>query len=74
MLAPLIRPLLPFCSHDCSPGLICAAVSSPRRLQRPLVLLRQRDAHGQVRETALNAPELFPKPLEPCRGQSPRLR
>jgi hypothetical protein len=66
--APLIRPLLPFCPRDCSPELICAAVSPPRRVQRPLVLSHQRDAHGRVRQTALNAPELFIKPLEPRRG------
>jgi hypothetical protein len=71
---PLIRLLLPFCPRDCSPELIRAAVSPSRRMQRPLVLPRQRDTHGRVRQTALNAPELFPKPLEPRRGQSPRLR
>jgi hypothetical protein len=64
--APLIQQLLPFCPCDVSPELICAAVSPPRRVQRPLVLLRQRDAHGRVRKTARNAPELFPKPLEPA--------
>jgi hypothetical protein len=72
--APLIRPLLPFYPRDCSPELIGAAVSPPRRVQRPLVLLRQRDAHGRVRQTALHAPELFLKPLEPRRGQSPCLQ
>jgi hypothetical protein len=71
--APLIRSLLPFCPHDCSPELIRAAVSPPRRVQCPLVLPRQHDTHGRVHQTALNAPELFPKPLEPRRGQSPRL-
>jgi hypothetical protein len=72
--APLIQPLLPFCPCDCSPELIRATVSPPRCVQHPLVLQRQRDAHGRVRQTALNAPKLFPKPLEPRRGQSPRLR
>jgi hypothetical protein len=72
--APLIRQLLPFCPCDCSLELIHAAVSPPCRVQRPLVLSRQRDADGRVRQTALNAPELFPKPLEPRYGRSPRLR
>jgi hypothetical protein len=71
---PLIRLLLPFCPRDCSPELICAAVSPPRRVQRPLVLLCQRDAHGRVHRTALNAPELFLKPLERRLGQFPRLQ
>jgi hypothetical protein len=35
---------------------------------------RQRCAHSRVRNVALNAPESFPKSLEPCRGRSPRLR
>jgi hypothetical protein len=70
--APLIRSLLP--AHDCSPELPRAAVSLPRRVQHPLVLLHRHDAHGRVRQTALNAPELVPKPLEPRRGQSTRLR
>jgi hypothetical protein len=38
------------------------------------VLPRQRDAHGRVRRVALNAPDPFPKPLEPRRGRPPRLR
>jgi hypothetical protein len=74
LLTPLVRLLMPFCPRDCSPELVGAAISLPRRVQRPLVLPRQREAHGQVRHTALNAPELFLKPLEPHRGQSPRLR
>jgi hypothetical protein len=72
--APLIWSLLPWLARDCSPELPHAAVSPPRRVQRPLVLLRWRDAHGRVRQTALNAPELVPKHLEPHRGQPPRLR
>jgi hypothetical protein len=60
--------------RDCSPELPCAAVSPPRSVQRPLVLPRRRDAHGKVCQTALNAPELTPKLLEPNRGQPPRLR
>jgi hypothetical protein len=39
-----------------------------------LLLPRRRDAHDCVRHVALSALELFPKPLDPCRGQSPRLR
>jgi hypothetical protein len=70
---PLIRPLLPWLARDCSLELPRAAVSPLRRVQRPLVLPRQRDAHGRVRQTALNVPELVPKPLEPRRGQPPRL-
>jgi hypothetical protein len=31
-------------------------------------------AHGCVRRVALNVPDHFPKPLEPCRGCPPRLR
>jgi hypothetical protein len=70
---PLIRPLPPWLARDCLPKLRHAAVSPPRRVQRPPVLLRRRDAHGRVCQTALNAPELVPKPLEPRRGRSPRL-
>jgi hypothetical protein len=73
LLAPLFPCLLSWSSHDCSPELIRAAVSPPRRGLHPLVPLRQRDAHDRVRQTALNALKLFPKPLEPRRGQSPRL-
>jgi hypothetical protein len=72
--APLIRPLLPWLARDCSPELPRASVSLPRCVQRPLVLPCQRDAHGRVCQTALNAPELVPNPLEPRRGQPPRLR
>jgi hypothetical protein len=72
--ASLIRPLLPSLARDCSPELPRAAVSPPRRVQRTLVLQRRRDAHGLVRQTALNAPELVLKPLEPRRGQPPCLR
>jgi hypothetical protein len=42
---PLIWPLLPCLVRDCSPELPRAAVSQPRRVQRPLVLPRQREAH-----------------------------
>jgi hypothetical protein len=72
--APLIWSLLLCCSRDCSPELSRAAVSPPRRVQRPLVLPRRREGHDRVRQTALNAPELAPKPLEPRCGQPPRLR
>jgi hypothetical protein len=71
---PLVPYLLPWSSRNCSLELIRAAVSPPRCGLRPLVPLRQRDAHDRVHQTALNAPELFPKPLEPCRGQSPHLQ
>jgi hypothetical protein len=71
---PLIWSLLLCCSRDCSPELSHTAVSLPRRVQRPLVLPRRREGHGRVRQTARNAPELAPKPLEPHRGQPPRLR
>jgi hypothetical protein len=73
MLAPLIWSLLLCCSRDCSPELSRAAVSPPRRVQRPLVLPCRREGHGRVRQTTLNGPELAPKPLEPRRGQPPRL-
>jgi hypothetical protein len=72
--APLIQPLLPWLARDCSPELLRATVSPPRRVQRPLVLPRRRDAPGRVRQIALNAPELVPKPMEPHRGQPPCLR
>jgi hypothetical protein len=71
---PLIWSLLPCLARDCSPELLRAAVSPPRRVQRPLVLPHRHEGHGRVRQTALNAPELVPKPLEPRHGQSPRLR
>jgi hypothetical protein len=74
MSAPLIRSLLPWLARDCSLELPRAAVNPPRRVQRPLVLPRRRDAHVRVCQTALNAPKLVPKPLEPRRGQPPRLR
>jgi hypothetical protein len=62
-LVPLIwlSPLC--CSRDCSPEQSRAAVSPPRRGLRSLVPLRQREGHGRVRQTALNVPELNPKPL-----------
>jgi hypothetical protein len=66
--APLIWSILLCCSRDCSLELSRAAVSPPRRVQRLLVLPRRRDAHGRVRQTTLNTPELIPKPLEPRRG------
>jgi hypothetical protein len=44
--APLISCVLPSCSRDCSPEHSGAAVSPPRRVQRPLVLLRRRGALG----------------------------
>jgi hypothetical protein len=34
----------------------------------PFGVLRRREGHGRVYQTALNTPELDPKPLEPCRG------
>jgi hypothetical protein len=74
LLVPLIWSLLPCLARDCSPELPRATVSPPRRVQRPLVLLRRRDAHGRVRQTALNAPELNPEPLVPRHGQPSRLR
>jgi hypothetical protein len=71
---PLIQPLLPFCPRNSSPELIRAAISPPRHVPRSLVLLRRRGAHGRVRQIALSALELFPKPLEPRRGNPPHLR
>jgi hypothetical protein len=71
---PLIRLLLSFCLRNSSPELIRAAVSPPHRVPRSLVLLRRRGAHGRVRQIALSALELFPKPLEPRCGHPPRLR
>jgi hypothetical protein len=38
------------------------------------VPLRQREGHGRTHQIALNAPELAPEPLEPRRGQLPRLQ
>jgi hypothetical protein len=38
------------------------------------VLPRRRDAQDCVRRVILNAPDPFPKPLEPRRGRTPRLR
>jgi hypothetical protein len=72
-LVPLIWSFLLYCSRDCSPELSRAAVSPPRRGLRPLVPLRQREGHGRVCQTALIMPGLAPKPLEPRRGQPPRL-
>jgi hypothetical protein len=43
---PLIWPLLPWLARDFSLELLRAADSLPRRVQCPLVLPRQRDAHG----------------------------
>jgi hypothetical protein len=44
LLVPLIWSLLPYLASDCSPELPRAAVSPPRRVQRPLVLPRRREA------------------------------
>jgi hypothetical protein len=63
--AHLIWSLLPWLARDCSPELPRAAVSPPRHVQHPLVLPRRRDAHGRVRQTALNAPELPPSLWRP---------
>jgi hypothetical protein len=71
---PLIRPLLSFCPRNSSQKLICAVVSPPHRVPRSLVLLCRRGAHARVRQIALSALELFPKPLEPRRGHPPHLR
>jgi hypothetical protein len=38
------------------------------------MLLRRRGAHSRVRQIALSALELFPKPLDPRRGHPPRLQ
>ena len=59
---PLIWLLLPCLARDCSPELPRAAISLPRRVQRPLVLPHRRDVHGRVRQNALNASELNPEP------------
>jgi hypothetical protein len=71
--APLFPCLLPWSLRDCSPELIRAAVSPPRSGLHPLVSPCRLCAHGRVHRTTLSAPELLPKPLEPHRGQSPRL-
>jgi hypothetical protein len=71
---PLFRQVPPQCPHNSSSELIRAAVSPPRRVLRPPKLPRQRGTHGRVRHVALNALELFPKPLEPSRGRPPRLQ
>jgi hypothetical protein len=71
---PLFWSLLLCCPRDCSPELSRAVVSPPRRVQRLLVLPRRCEGHGRVRQTALNAPGLAPKPLEPRRGKPPYLR
>jgi hypothetical protein len=73
-LVPLIWSLLLCCSCDCSLELSRATVSSPCRVQHPLVLPHRHEGHGRVRQTALNTPELAPKPLEPHCGQPPCLR
>jgi hypothetical protein len=74
LLVPLIWSFQLCCSRDCSPEQPRTAVSPPRRGPRSLVPLRQREGHGRTHQIALNAPELAPEPLEPCRGQPPRLR
>jgi hypothetical protein len=71
---PLFHQVSPQCPHNSSPELIRAAVSPPRRVMRPLVPSCRFCAHGRVRQITLSALELFPKPLEPRHGQSPRLR
>jgi hypothetical protein len=63
LTVPLIWPLPPWLTRDCSPELPCTAVSPPRRVQRPLVLPRRRDAHGRVHQTALRAC-VRPQPLD----------
>jgi hypothetical protein len=45
LLVPLIWSLLPCLARYCSPKLPRAAVSLPRRVQRPLVLPHWREAH-----------------------------
>jgi hypothetical protein len=71
---PLFRQVSPQCPSNSSPELIRAAVSPLCRVLRPLVPPCRFCAHGRVPQIALSALELFPKPLEPCLGQSPRLR
>jgi hypothetical protein len=55
-------------------GVYSRRCSPPRRVLRPRVPPCRFCAHGQVRQIALSALELIPKPLEPSRGQSPHLR
>jgi hypothetical protein len=62
-----------FFRHNSSWELIRTAVSPPRHVPRSLVLLRRHGAHGRVRQIALSALKLFPKPLEPSRGCPPCL-
>jgi hypothetical protein len=69
-----ILPSIAQCPHNSSPELIRAAVSPPRRVLRPLVPPCRFCAHGRVRQIALSALELFPKPLESRPGQSPCLQ
>jgi hypothetical protein len=71
---PLIWSSPLYCSRDCSPEQSSAAVSPPCHGLRSLVPLRRREGHGRVRQTALIAPRLVPKPREPRHGQPPRLR
>jgi hypothetical protein len=71
---PLFRQVSPPCPRTSSPELIRAVVSPPHRVLHPLVLSRRRGTHGRVCHVALNALELFPKPLEPRHGRPPRLR
>jgi hypothetical protein len=59
-IAPVLAQLLTRVS--------CAATGSFHRILRPLVPPCWFCAHGRVRQIALSALELFPKPLEPRRG------
>jgi hypothetical protein len=61
----LARLLAGAVSHHRWPASPCAV---------PFGVPRRREGHGRVCQTALNTPELAPKPQEPRRGQPPRLR
>jgi hypothetical protein len=71
---PLIWSSPLYCLHDCLPENSSAAVSPLRRGLHPLVPLRQREGHDRVRQIARITPRPVPKPREPRRGRSARLR
>jgi hypothetical protein len=69
-ISPSIAPVL----VQLLTGVSCAAAGPFHRGLRPLVPPCRFCAHGRVCQIDLSALELFPKPLEARRGQSPRLR
>jgi hypothetical protein len=71
---PLFRQVSPQRPRNCSLELVVPLRNLSHRGLRSLAPPCRFCAHSRVRRVALNVSDPFPKPLEPRRGQPPRLR